>query len=368
MKMTFFYFITVLTYYSANLNAGMMDDIIDDVKHNEDLYKNIEVRIEYRYKVFPKGEEVIPEAIEAQTSFYRYVLQDDLIYFKLDKDETTIDHKKTHAGTLRGFDGSTTRVFEQETIGNLIEGRAEDTRLTAQKPHVLLFRRPPALVRCPLWMYLQGGDALKTQPNFKTKNVRVKFEGEEIVNGLRCFKLRIILWIDEWKGPLDENECQFVWLSPDRNYLPVKMELHTHKGNFIEQIGRIDDLREISPGIWFPFRATLDCYDVYHYNLSKIVRIGNKDEIFVKKAELNPNYDISLFRNINFPNGTTVYVIKDGEIVRSYIEGIANPESYKRNHWFAAAMIAFVFTVFTSITIIKLKRRRRRIRSVRQVA
>ena len=43
--------------------------------------------------------------------------------------------------------------------------------------------------------------------------------------------------------------------------------------------------------------------------------------IQVDKAELDPNYDISLFRDIKIPKGMAVYHIRNDEIVKSYVEG-----------------------------------------------
>ncbi len=44
-------------------------------------------------------------------------------------------------------------------------------------------------------------------------------------------------------------------------------------------------------------------------------------ELTVSKAALDPNYDISLFRDIPIPNGAQVHIIENGVTVRSYTQG-----------------------------------------------
>src|SRR5262249_54377885 len=49
--------------------------------------------------------------------------------------------------------------------------------------------------------------------------------------------------------------------------------------------------------------------------------VGNTQESTLTKVDLNPHYDISLFRDIPIPDGTLVYEVKDGEIINQYKQG-----------------------------------------------
>ena len=49
--------------------------------------------------------------------------------------------------------------------------------------------------------------------------------------------------------------------------------------------------------------------------------VENATELTFQKAELDPKYDISLFRDIKIPDGMPVYVVRDGKIVQRYIQG-----------------------------------------------
>src|SRR5690606_32969754 len=80
-----------------------------------------------------------------------------------------------------------------------------------------------------------------------------------------------------------------------------------------------------SPGVWFPFRATILVYDTSFMREDGKHIVGSSETFIVERASLQPQYDIGFFQNVEFPNGTAVYEIEQGEIVKSYVQGGGPP-------------------------------------------
>src|SRR5262249_20510725 len=76
----------------------------------------------------------------------------------------------------------------------------------------------------------------------------------------------------------------------------------------------------ISPGVWLPFSLTSTIYDERELVHGKKV-VNNTTKFSLEKAELDPKYDIALFREIKFPDGTPIYELKDNKVVASYYQG-----------------------------------------------
>ncbi len=79
-------------------------------------------------------------------------------------------------------------------------------------------------------------------------------------------------------------------------------------------------------------------------------------------VDLNPNYDVELFRNIAMPPGMRVHIIKGGEIVETQIDGVAErtesrfgkrPTNYASAAWLAIGSLLVV----SVLVIFWLKRR-----------
>jgi hypothetical protein len=300
-----------------------MRHVVENVRANEQLYENIEVLMHRVYRIAQPRVE-FPTQLKFADGRERCVLQDGLIYLKIDRSGEQIGKKPYRQSTLQGFDGEWTRQIHDDAIANLREGRVVDLRIAKVNPFTILLTR--AQVFFPLSIFLDGNQSkIKQQPSFRKRNTRVRFEGEEIIDGLPCVKVRIMMWVDG-KAP-KEDVCWILWLVPGRNYLPVRMEWHNwellrgHPSN----VARVDDLREIAPGVWFPFHATLTVYDDWWFNEENKLVVSNSEEYTVEKAELDPHYDLSLFRDIPIPHGMPVYVIKGGQITKSYQQGIERP-------------------------------------------
>jgi hypothetical protein len=306
------------------LAEDRLAQVIENVRANEEIYRDIEV-IVHRTMRLGNPKHILPNLAKSIDTTGRTIFQNELAYFKKDESTTVIagkdqPYKTFDTGSVRGFDGQVTRAVEQNSYANLVEGRRDDPRMV--RPHTMLLSG--AQVYFPLSVYLKGGEALRSA-QFSARyagywKLSVRMEGKEPVDGLACIKLRCETLA---KGQPPENaDIRYIWLATERNYLPIKTVAYSIIDNpkLPAEIGQVHEFREISPGVWFPFRASLVAYDFPWLKENKHI-VANTQEFTVKKAALNPHYDISLFRDIPFRDGLKVYVIRDEKIVRSYKQG-----------------------------------------------
>jgi hypothetical protein len=122
-------------------------------------------------------------------------------------------------------------------------------------------------VAFPLSTLLAGGAELKNHPlagrwGKEGNETQPSSLGEEHLDGLLCIKVRIEFWHQAKRAKGEPSGGDFhIWLDVDRNYLPIKVERYSSQLNGLLKrprpsgIGRVDSLREIEPGVWFPFKT-----------------------------------------------------------------------------------------------------------------
>jgi hypothetical protein len=174
---------------------------------------------------------------------------------------------------------------------------------------------------------LQGGGSARRCPGFKDTESTVTYDGDEEIDGLQCHRVKLSALLDSWKdgkGPT----VLFLWISPERNYLPVRSEFYFRDqwkpGATPGEVGHAEDFRKIAPGVWFPFRVVSECNDLEAERKEGKKQLRNQRVYTVEKAELDPHYDDSLFQDIPFPDGAIVYHIENDKIVRKYVKGGQN--------------------------------------------
>ncbi len=297
--------------------VGSMSELVENVRSNELLYDNLEVRLRSTYRLgkpdFPR-----PEYAVSGESSARFVYQEGMLYLRIDYETKDQEGVAQRSDVLQGFDGKTTRLLEQSVLANIREGKVVQTRLF--RPHCLILER--AGVSFPLSTYLRGGKDLRALSPYKNATTLIRLEGVEVIDGLRCSKVRIGYHLDSWKP--GEEDVRYLWLAQERNYLPVRTEFFQHphrEGVRPGEVGTSTDFREISPGVWFPFRSSLIIYTGLSIAAGQPLVMFNATEFTIDEAKLDPSYDVSLFQDIPFPDGVTVNVIKDDKIVQKYIQG-----------------------------------------------
>lgn len=131
--------------------------------------------------------------------------------------------------------------------------------------------------------------------------------GRETVDGLECYRVTVLRQeatsvSHEGKTYLAKRNALYrFWLSPQRNMLPVRVDILAQKSaEDMEGEPRIirqqSDFREFQPGLWFPFA-------------SRRCRIWKGKEPTVTELridELAMNGDVTVPARIEFPTGTHV--------------------------------------------------------------
>jgi hypothetical protein len=151
------------------------------------------------------------------------------------------------------------------------------------------------------------------------------------LDGLACLKLSCKTTIDHPTGG-PYSAFLTLWLAKDRNYLPIRLTL-VHPANHptLPSISSTaSDLREISPGVWFPFRVGVDVFSRDELKEGKAVR-RLEYALKFKKVAYKPKYEADFFTDLPFPKGTTVRVMADKREVMRYIQGDTPAPEPKEN-------------------------------------
>ena len=136
----------------------------------------------------------------------------------------------------------------------------------------------------------------------------IEYLGDEQAEGLFCHKLKCAL---PTNGKVDKYIL--LWLARDRNLLPVRKEWHElrHSETLPTGVFRVTELREIRPGLWFPFKATDVAYRKEELRNDPALLQWQRD-VQIEKVALAPPADGKLFGIVNVPKGTLVYVADRG--------------------------------------------------------
>ncbi len=326
--------LSLLSLAVAFCGAVGLDDqsrlrqITDNIRQNEALYDDLEVVWEFRYrKLNPKRPD--PRMIISSEAGGRSVSQGRFFYVDIEGENLDFDGQQRSIARRRGFDGATTRLVERKALANVIKGREEDSQ--AFHPHRIPFRREFMMV--PLSTYVRGAEAIKAHPSGHVDAgviMRVSYKGEDEVAGLMCQKIGIERLLETEGGPVKSGE-NVVWLAQERNFLPVKTDGYYFRASVDLPISEcvLSDLREIDPGVWFPFHAVLTVYDEVSLREDNAVMLAWQDEYEIEKVSLHPNYDISLFRDIEIPRGIPVYGVEHGDEGQKVVRGtvVAEPQN-----------------------------------------
>jgi hypothetical protein len=335
-----------------------LEAIIDNVRRNERLYDEFDVTIRSVYEIgkrepakFQGGmTEVVAKALQTH-----YVSQGEM--FRVDVAGSVTNTELTRPGDrVRAFDGTTTRLLDQNQIGNIIAGRAEDSDFI--RPHMMLLRS--SNIKTPLSTYLSGEDAMKAHPmgNWNQGlHLQVSDQGEAEFQGLNCHRVWITTLVEDGHA----NDRWELWLAPERNYIPVRLLAWTFRWSSSVPIGEgsVSDWFEIEPGIWFPVSAEFTRYDSIILQQNGRQKMSWREKYIMESASLAPDYDQSYFSDIPFPNGATVYKLQGETVTDSYRVGApaavaVGASSYR--WWFLGANVAVLAFVLTVL----LRRRARR--------
>jgi hypothetical protein len=139
----------------------------------------------------------------------------------------------------------------------------------------------------------------------------VSCSGEERIGPWDCYKLKCEL-------PAARRHF-FLWLARDRNLLAIRREDHAPgwSSGFPKTLACADDLREIAPGVWFPWRTRH-----WQFSFSRSAArpiVSEREEIRVESAALRPDLDESLLDALSVPAGTAVEIQdRDGTALETF--------------------------------------------------
>jgi thiol-disulfide isomerase/thioredoxin len=307
-------------------------EVVAKVKEHESRYADLEVKAGFDYKHVGSSMHR-SGVISEQTNAGRSVVRRNLAHFTEHAAYSTVDGRRSEQKSVEAFDGQWTRAVnrftrddrEEQIWASLRKGGGE--KAEGRHDGVPIFRPHTFLLRDD-WLYGPLADLLVSQWHDKTNEYRLRFRycGEEAYDGHPCIKLRGDVTTQEGEPP---HSFMAVWLAIDRNYIPIKLE--HYGGNFGLQpmpgaIYRCDDFREIAPGIWYPYRATLFSFDNWQDMARGRITLTWHRDYKVESVTLSPKADAELFKNVVVPAGTKVQVSdEDGDYVGQYIQLVEGP-------------------------------------------
>jgi hypothetical protein len=343
-------------------SASEIAEIIRNVRANEELYEDIEIRHRVNYGLaeqFREPANSTPVGPHGLTYLSSYVtisqtVQQGGMHFLDHRTEQRLPAGKVeHINSIQAYDGEKTRIREQDKVGNVHEDKFIDARVF--QPHLMLVEEAWAFPFNRLSDFL-------TAKKYGSDLMRWKVLGEESVNALRCWKLACELAGSnadfEKQRPYGRN---VIWLAQDRNYLMVKVASYRSWRAGIESepctLGEVTSLKELSPGLWFPMTAKEVTYEPRLLYEDKRKVIETAIEWTVDKVRLRPNYDINFFRSVKMPPGGIVYKVKGGKVYGSYIE----PQDLRKRGWhWGWVVFANVIALGVLAAVVLLLRGRRR--------
>jgi beta-lactamase regulating signal transducer with metallopeptidase domain/thiol-disulfide isomerase/thioredoxin len=291
-----------------------MAKIIAALIKQERQFRNLETVMSRETSYDPKKWKVPTTIHKAHT-----IRQGDWLHFTGEEISEQANGDRQTLRRASAFDGQRTTTVEFGNSANIHEGRYEPSQIYPPHTWGLFHLR----VNFPLSVFLQGGDALKQHPKVQQFPVergsihefyKVESEllGEDSVGELRCQKILVRRWYYTKDKPVNWH----VWLAVDRGYLCVKTQsmIQIKEKELPSSESLVEDIREITPGVWLPMRVTAKDYDYEALRKDEFVpRATHK--LIVGRATASPEYPAEKFK-LDVPPGIPVYKIAADATVR----------------------------------------------------
>lgn len=294
----------------ADVGAHDVHEILAIIYENEKACSNIELFWESEYRrLVSKDEEFEPDVVYTGFSkTVRSVTQDEMLYMSNSFSGSTYTATGKKSSETLGFDGVTSRYVKHNEFANIDHSKMNHPDILT--PHMFPFRR---------W---NVGMSLSVFENGSEESNGLDWKwsvpSHESVNGLDCVRLTLTATPSNTgkDGEKKPYQTSNVWFAKTRSYLPIKTISYNNGLNETLPIAEsaIDDFIEMAPGIWAPANSTITTYRS-ELLLKNIHEVDNIDTITVKKALLDPSYDMAFFQNIPIPDNIPVYTIENGEVI-----------------------------------------------------
>ncbi len=291
--------------------------IVAAVRAEEAKYRDIEYSARIVVRDSARKDAADPAEVTTLAT-RRVVLQGDRSYVRYEARERT-PLARYRWELLCADDGERTRTVTANNCVNIHHSRFIHPDIYPAHGLPLAHYK----INFPLSVYLAGTGAIRAHLKYPTEladtgsinvfaRVVARFEGEEPIDGLRCVKVRV----DRWFPPYDDPFPQYLWLAAERNYHCVQ-EQYPGPDKRVRHDMHVAELREISPGVWFPFRITVREYDVQQPVGRNPDVVKRSEETTILKVDLAPKYETAFFRDIPIPADLPVFEIKDRTLVGS---------------------------------------------------
>ncbi len=294
--------------------APPVQKLIPFIQANEILYDNVELGYSYQYQLIGDHSDERLDAIA--NANVKQITQGDLFWLNYDHRAISVAGNERSESRITGYDGSTTKSWIQNAIGNIHHNRVADPELFHP------FRRVNFSPKVRLSEYLTSGLSRMNVPQNILIRESISLKGTEHFLGQNCIVLVSETELSGTQGGMEviERHKDCLWISPERNYLPLKHErFKIEGGRERRQITtEVTVLEEIDEGVFFPTAITSCEYDA---DAAEDDRIMTQRIWETKTVDLNPYYPLERFRDVQFGPDAIVYIVKDGDIIAEYGTG-----------------------------------------------
>jgi hypothetical protein len=309
----------VFTIKDRRIVDSMLPEPIDDdsgrtrlaelaarVADQEKRYDNIEVKACATW-TYPRSSGPRQNVRLDQRSEERSIVRGGLSYFVAYQKRGGVD-----AGVrVSAYDGRWTRIASgqdfssPEGVGVIL--RKGSVRNDAGSNQGIPVHRAHSLVLRTWGIFGTLADLLASSPSNPEKagTIRFRYCGAAEVDGHPCIEVRA----DRPAGN-DQGISFVLYLATDRNDLPIRLEYFGNPSQrpFPTAISRCDDLREIAPGLWYPFRLTDVGIDWWSAIVEGWVVLTWRRDTTIESVTLAPRVSDAVFHDVTVPAGSIVQV------------------------------------------------------------
>lgn len=284
--------------------------VIEKVRANEQLYRNISLTVEEKYRYEGPVNAAIQKKKAKVTSSdtkIRVIFAGDRFHYRANR---SVDEKgrTSKSSSVAAYDGKVTKILHRLSNGDWASvHQSRHTEWALLTPNTILFTS--ANWPKPLSAFLQERDVPGTRHHWRVL-------GKEKVDKLDCVKLEFES-VTEDTGKVFSRSI--FWLAMDRNFQTMKYAGYRPWNNrkLPHATGRVKKFIRLMPNVWLPERTEIVVYD--HNALKKGKQVVTYRKYFtVRKAKLDPKVKDSRFESVKFPKGAHVLVYRGDKVVKSY--------------------------------------------------
>ncbi|MEX2316451.1 MAG: TlpA disulfide reductase family protein [Pirellulales bacterium] len=299
-----------------------LSDIVERVRAAEQHFQKMDVSVASTYRMDePRsagrrrqapGTDNITMINETDTTSRSVLLGPRAYHEEEDKHVLETGDKNTSRSTS-AFDGEWTRSLNVQIRGNQDRDSASASLQKGGAKEVCVFRPHTAVFDGYESIPLSERLTSEIRDPQQGLRQRVAYLGDETIDGLVCYKIRIDVFSRQNETPYN---WEFLWLARDRNLLPIRRDSFT--GGWSVRlpmaIALVDDLREVQQGVWFPYRVAVRKFNSFESSgiCENRLIVSWRRNYAVTALNLNPQPPANLFGELVVPAGTP-YSVQDEE-------------------------------------------------------